>query len=91
MSRARFKRTYCPYDGKPCKQADRCTLRLLDACANCTDDFAAVNCSAAVTCAVCRKIRAKKYAARHRYHDAPCDKEFLCIIRDADQIPDDEE
>lgn len=25
------KRTTCKYDGKPCKQADRCTLRLLDA------------------------------------------------------------
>lgn len=80
------KRTTCKYDGKPCKQADRCTLRLLDVCVNCTDNFASVNYFSAKTCELCREIRAKKYKARKRKEFEPCEKEFVCLIRDADKV-----
>lgn len=76
----------CSFDGKPCKFARKCVLRILEVCASCDEDFAAVNYAKITSCAECNARREflNKYRKRKQYK--PCEKTFRCLLRDGDEM-----
>lgn len=80
------KASACPHDGKPCERAHKCTLSILEVCATCTETFASRHFACVGSCAECRALREKKRTKNAGSVYGECKRDFLCIIRDAEEV-----
>lgn len=88
----KVKRTLCPHDEKPCPYANRCGLKILEACSVCTEKFASVNIIKVNTCDECRTEHERINRSRRKNKSADgaimkCTREFRCFIRDELDVP----